>query len=152
MRELTPGLLKFMFSKKVIKIDEIFTGDLTLCSKCQIYGEDLINFCGLLKNTLQDPHRSQLTQPQLYHWYYIWRQMTVWAWLMVCSQYSFFFTHLTTEDGRSTSLCLLYGQLSQGLMANFPAFIALKSFDLWNHHIPQTKCRSIRGTSDQLYE
>ena len=29
-------LVKFMFSKKAIKIDEISTVDLTLCSKCQI--------------------------------------------------------------------------------------------------------------------
>ena len=35
-----------MFSKKATKIDEIFTVDLTLCSKCQIDGED---FCGLLR-------------------------------------------------------------------------------------------------------
>ena len=41
-----------MFSKKATKIDEIFTVDLTLCSKCQIDGEDFVNFCGLLgKNT-----------------------------------------------------------------------------------------------------
>ena len=38
-----------MFSKKATKIDEIFTVYLTLCSKCQIDGEDLVNFCGLLK-------------------------------------------------------------------------------------------------------
>ena len=38
-----------MFSKKATKIDEIFTVDLTLCSKCQIYGEDFVNFCGLLR-------------------------------------------------------------------------------------------------------
>ena len=38
-----------MFSKKATKIDEIFTVDLTLCSKCQIDGEDFINFCGLLR-------------------------------------------------------------------------------------------------------
>ena len=37
---------------------------------------------------------------------------------------------LTTEDERSTSVFSLYGQLSQGQMANFPAFIASKSFDL----------------------
>ena len=37
-----------MFSKKATKIDEIFTVDLTLCSKCQIYGEDLVNFRSLL--------------------------------------------------------------------------------------------------------
>ena len=46
---------------------------------------------------------------------------------------------LGTEDGRFTSICLLYGQLSQGRMANFPAFIASKSFDLWKHHIPYAR-------------
>ena len=39
-----------MFSKKATKIDEIFTVDLTLCSKCQIDGEDFVDFCGLLRN------------------------------------------------------------------------------------------------------
>ena len=42
-------LVKFMFSKKATKIEGIFTVYLTLCSKCQIDGEDLVNFCGLLK-------------------------------------------------------------------------------------------------------
>ena len=41
--------VKFIFSKKATKIDEIFTDNLTLCSKCQIDGEDFANFCGLLK-------------------------------------------------------------------------------------------------------
>ena len=41
--------LKFMFSKNATKIDKIFTVDLTLCSKCQIDGEDFFNFCGLLR-------------------------------------------------------------------------------------------------------
>ena len=36
----------------------------------------------------------------------------------------------STEDGRCTSVCSLYGQLNQGQMVNFPAFIASKSFDL----------------------
>ena len=36
--------IKFIFSKKTIKID-----DLTLCSKRQIDGEDLFNFLGLLR-------------------------------------------------------------------------------------------------------
>ena len=40
--------LKFMFSKKATKIDDIFTIDLTLCSKYHIDGEDFLNFCGLL--------------------------------------------------------------------------------------------------------
>ena len=41
--------LKFMFSKKATKIDEIFTIDLRLCSKCQIDSEDFVNFCDLLR-------------------------------------------------------------------------------------------------------
>ena len=41
--------VNFMFSKKASKIDEIFTVDLTLCSKCQIEGEDFVGFCGLLR-------------------------------------------------------------------------------------------------------
>ena len=41
--------LKFMFPKKATKIDEFFTVDLTLCSKCQIDGEDIVNYCGLLR-------------------------------------------------------------------------------------------------------
>ena len=38
-----------MFSKKAAKIEEIFTVDLTVCSKCQIDSEDFIKFCGLLR-------------------------------------------------------------------------------------------------------
>ena len=46
-----PKYIKFMFFQKATKIDEIFTADLTLSStKCQINGEDFINFCGLLIN------------------------------------------------------------------------------------------------------
>ena len=44
-------LFKFVFSKNATKIDEIFTSDLTLCSKCQIDSEDFINFCGLFLKT-----------------------------------------------------------------------------------------------------
>ena len=40
--------LKSMLFKKASKIDEIFTVDLTLCSKCQMVGEDFVKFCGLL--------------------------------------------------------------------------------------------------------
>ena len=39
--------LKFVFSKKATKIDKIFIVDLTVCSKCQTDGEDLVIFCGL---------------------------------------------------------------------------------------------------------
>ena len=42
-------LLKFMFSMKATKIEEIFTVDLTVYSKCQIDGEDFIKFFGLLR-------------------------------------------------------------------------------------------------------
>ena len=41
--------VKLMFSKKAPKIQEIFAVDLTLCSKRQIDGEEVINFCGLLR-------------------------------------------------------------------------------------------------------
>ena len=37
-------IVKFMFSKKATKIDEIFTVDLMLCSKRQIDGEDFCQF------------------------------------------------------------------------------------------------------------
>ena len=37
-----------MFSKKATKIDEIFTVDLTLCSKGQIDCEDFVYLRGLL--------------------------------------------------------------------------------------------------------
>ena len=34
---------------KATKIEEIFIVNLTLSSKCQIDGEDLVNFCSLLR-------------------------------------------------------------------------------------------------------
>ena len=40
-----------MYSKKATKIDEIFTVDLTLCSKCQIDSEDFVDFVAFLENT-----------------------------------------------------------------------------------------------------
>ena len=42
-------VVKFMFSKKATKIDKIFTVNLTVPSKCQIYGEDFVKFCSLLR-------------------------------------------------------------------------------------------------------
>ena len=45
---VTKLVSKIMFSKKATKIDEIFTVDLTLCSKCQIDSGDFVNFYGLL--------------------------------------------------------------------------------------------------------
>ena len=41
--------LKLMFSKKATYIDEVFTANLTLFSKCQMDSEDFFNFCGLLR-------------------------------------------------------------------------------------------------------
>ena len=43
--------IKFMFSKKATKIDEMFTVDLTLCGKCQIDSEDFVIFRAFLENT-----------------------------------------------------------------------------------------------------
>ena len=40
-----------MFSKKAKKIDEIFTDNLTLCSKYQIDSEDFGYFSSFLENT-----------------------------------------------------------------------------------------------------
>ena len=44
-----------MFSKKATKVEKIFILDLTLCSKCQIDGEDFVNFCGLLRKLKKMP-------------------------------------------------------------------------------------------------
>ena len=41
--------VKFVFSKKATKIEGIFTIYSTLRNKCQIDGEDFVNFCGLLR-------------------------------------------------------------------------------------------------------
>ena len=43
------GFVKFMFSQKATKIDQIFTVDLTFNTKCQIDSEGFIDFCGLLR-------------------------------------------------------------------------------------------------------
>ena len=56
-----------MFSKKATKIDEIFTVDLTLCSKYQIYHEDFVNFRGLLRKYelyVFSQNKMMLTQPK----------------------------------------------------------------------------------------
>ena len=34
---------------KATKIDKIFNVNLTVCSKCQIDGDDFVKFCGLLR-------------------------------------------------------------------------------------------------------
>ena len=52
-----------MFSKKATKIDEIFTVNLTLFSKCQIDCEDFINFCSLLGK--YELYNTQLTFSKL---------------------------------------------------------------------------------------
>ena len=54
----SPGYvaLKFMLSRKATKFDEIFTVNLTLCSKCQIDGKDFVNFCGLLRKHALNLH------------------------------------------------------------------------------------------------
>ena len=47
--EYTYVYLKFIFSKKATKIDEIFTVDLTFTTYRQIDGEDFFKFCGLFR-------------------------------------------------------------------------------------------------------
>ena len=42
-------LVKFTFAEKATKIDMIFIVNLTVCSDRQIDGEDLVNFCRLLR-------------------------------------------------------------------------------------------------------
>ena len=44
-------VIKFMFSTKATKIDEIFTVNLTLRIESQINGEDFIIFVAFLENT-----------------------------------------------------------------------------------------------------
>ena len=46
---LISDYLKFVFSKKATKIDEILAVNLTLCSKCQIDGEDYVNLIDVWK-------------------------------------------------------------------------------------------------------
>ena len=58
-------LLKFIFSIKATKFDEIFTDNLSLCSKCQIECKDFVNFCGLLrKHELQVKKYKSLSNKQ----------------------------------------------------------------------------------------
>ena len=45
------SLLKFTFSRKATTINEAVIVELTLCSKCQIDGEDFVNFVAFLENT-----------------------------------------------------------------------------------------------------
>ena len=52
-----------MFSKKATKIDEIFTVDLTLCSKCQIDGEISSIFVAFLENMNFNPTFKKLKDP-----------------------------------------------------------------------------------------
>ena len=42
--------IKFIFSKKATKTDEIFTVDLTVTTNCQMDGEDFVNFLAFSEN------------------------------------------------------------------------------------------------------
>ena len=48
-KSLNSNFYLFMFSKKATKNYKIFTVDLTLCSNCQIDGEDFVDFWCLLR-------------------------------------------------------------------------------------------------------
>ena len=56
---------RFVFSKD-IKSDQIFTVDLTLCSKCQIDGEDFVISFGLLRKrkSLKQSGNFEIPQSQ----------------------------------------------------------------------------------------
>ena len=45
-----PRGVKFLFSKKATKMDEIFTVNLTVYSNCQIDDEDFVIFLAFLEN------------------------------------------------------------------------------------------------------
>ena len=62
-----------MFSKKATIIDEIFTVNLTVSSKCQIDGEDFVNFCGLLR-------KNELYYNEISAIYRCWHQVRVELW------------------------------------------------------------------------
>ena len=47
-------LVKFVFSKKATRVDEIFTVDLTLITEYQVDGEDFFNFCCLFRKHKKD--------------------------------------------------------------------------------------------------
>ena len=52
-----PVFVKFVFSKKVTKFEKIFT----LTKYCQINGEDIVKYCGLLrKHELYDKITAQI--------------------------------------------------------------------------------------------
>ena len=53
-----------MFPEKATKIDKIFTVDLTLCSKCQIDGEDFVDFCSFLRKHELYQHQHYLLFPE----------------------------------------------------------------------------------------
>ena len=52
---------EYFLSKKATKIDEIFTVDLTVRSKCEFYGEDFVKFCALLRKHEVYPSEDDLT-------------------------------------------------------------------------------------------
>ena len=56
-------LLKFMFSKKATKCNKNLHRQFTLGSKCQIYGEDFVIFCGLLRRHELKNHHQNLNNP-----------------------------------------------------------------------------------------
>ena len=47
---ITSTIVKFTFSEKATKNDKIFTFNLTVCSNCQIDGEDFVIFEAFLEN------------------------------------------------------------------------------------------------------
>ena len=61
-----------MFTMKDTQIDEIFTVNLTLSSKCQIDDEDFFNFCGLLRKYEFCPNSHIWSKSQIWPKCHIW--------------------------------------------------------------------------------
>ena len=67
--------VKFMFSKKATKIDEIFTVNLTVTTYCQIDGEYFVNFVAFSENVnfkihvFLDDHKYMTKSPNFF-WRY----------------------------------------------------------------------------------
>ena len=93
-----------MSSKKASKIEEIFTVDSTLCSKCQIDGEGFFNFCSNISDKNEKSigttttHYCQKSQPLKHN---------------VCS------IRFRSKHSSNTILCLLRNLMEQSLFSTF---------------------------------
>ena len=124
--------VKFMFSKKATKINEIFTVDLTFCSERQIDGEDFVNFCGLLRK-----HKRYVIK--LGSWYFRnilfleMKYILLWFLEIIIFQRHFvFITHHRYNDDRNATFVIW----------QFFLILAKKKLDNVSHRFPGNYCQS----------